>query len=285
MLLPGLIHYIIFRYGPIYGITIAFKDYRLIDGIIGSPWAGLKHFKILFGTSDVWEVFRNTLIISTYKLVFGFPAPIILALLINEIQNIGYKKVIQTVSYMPHFLSWVVLSGLVVNFLSPSTGPINGLLRALGKEPIFFVASPKYFRAVLVISSIWKEIGWNSIIYLAAISNVDIQLYESAVLDGANKLKQAIYITLPSITSVIVIMLIFSVGGIVNDDFDQIFNLYSPVVYSVADVFSTYVYRMGLENALYSFSTAAGLFKNIIAFALIIATNYIARKLSDYSLW
>ncbi|NSW89465.1 MAG: sugar ABC transporter permease [Firmicutes bacterium] len=285
MLLPGLIHYIIFKYGPIYGVIIAFKDYRLVDGILASPWVGLKHFKIMFGTSDVWQVFKNTLIISTYKLIFGFPAPIILALLINEVQNIHFKKTIQTISYMPHFLSWVVLSGLLINFLSPSTGPINNLLRALGRQPIFFVADPRYFRAVLVISSIWKEVGWGTIVYLASISNVDIQLYESAVLDGASKFKQAIYITLPSIAPVIVIMLIFAVGGIVNDDFDQIFNLYSPVVYRVADVFSTYVYRMGLENALYSFSTAAGLFKNVIAFILIIITNYIARKLSEYSLW
>lgn len=285
MLVPGLVHYLLFRYGPMFGLVIAFKDYRLLDGILASPWAGFKYFKMVFNTADFWSVFKNTLIISSYKLIFGFPAPIILALLLNEIRNIHFKKTIQTITYMPHFLSWVVLSGILINFLSPSIGPINMFLKMIGKEPVFFVADPGWLRTVLVVSSIWKEVGWGSIVYLAALSNVNIELYEAAVLDGAGKLKQIIHITLPAISSVIVIMFIFAIGGIVNDDFDQILNLYTPIVYYVGDVFSTYVYRMGLQNALYSFSTAAGLFRNVISFTLIVLTNYIARKYSEYGIW
>jgi len=285
MLLPGMIYYLLFKYGPMYGLVVAFKDYRLMDGIMASPWVGLKYFKIVFGTTEFWTVFRNTLIISTYKLIVGFPAPIILALLLNEISNTRFKKTIQTITYMPHFLSWVVLSGILINFLSPSIGPINALLRALGMDPIFFVADPQWFRSMIVATSVWKEVGWGSIVYLAALANVNVELYEAAVLDGAGKLKQVIHITIPSIAPMIIIMLIFAIGGIVNDDFDQILNLYNPIVYSVGDVFSTYVYRMGLQNALYSFSTAAGLFRNVIAFTLIVVTNYMSRKFSEYGLW
>ncbi len=285
MLLPGIIYYLLFRYGPMYGLIVAFKDYRILDGMMASPWAGFKYFNIIFNTKDFWNVFRNTLIISTYKLIVGFPAPIILALLLNEVRSLHFKKVVQTITYMPHFLSWVVLGGILINFLSPSTGPINALLRALGMNPVFFVADPRWFRTVVALSSVWKEVGYGSIIYLAALANVNVELYESAVLDGAGRLKQIIYITIPSISQVIVIMLIFAIGGIVNDDSDQILNLYTPIVYGVGDVFSTYVYRMGLQNAMYSFSTAAGLFKNVIAFTLIVATNYASRKFSEYGLW
>ena len=196
-----------------------------------------------------------------------------------------FKKVVQTVSYLPHFLSWVVLAGVIGTFLSPSTGPINGLLVQLGIKPIYFVADKNWFRPILVILSLWKEVGWSSIIYLAALSSVDPELYEAAMLDGAGRFKQTIHITLPAISNVIVIMLIFAVGGIVNDDFDQIFNLYTPAVYSVGDVLSTYVYRIGLEGMQYSYSTAIGLFKNVIAFILIITTNYLSGKFSDYGLW
>ncbi|MEN6315510.1 MAG: ABC transporter permease subunit [Clostridiaceae bacterium] len=285
MFLPCLIYYIIFQYLPIYGVTLAFKDFRILDGIAASPWVGLKYFKLTFANAEFWMVFKNTLVISGLKLLFNFPAPILLSLLLNEVRNLRFKKTIQTITYMPHFLSWVVLSGILINFLSPSSGPINMLLVSMGLKPIYFVGSKDWFRQVLVVSSMWKEVGWGTIVYLAALAAVNSELYEAAVLDGAGRLKQTIHITLPAISPVIVIMFIFAVGGIVNDDFDQIYNLYNPAVYSVADVLSTYVYRAGLENMQYSFATAVGLFKNAVAFVLIIITNFISRKYSDYGLW
>ena len=285
MLIPGLVYYIVFCYMPMYGITISFKDFKILDGINASPWAGLKYYKMAFSEPEFWRVFKNTLVISGLKLLINFPAPIILALLLNEVRCLRFKKVIQTISYLPHFLSWVVLAGVVSTVLSPSTGPINSILVKLGMQPIYFVADKNWFRPVLVLSSLWKEVGWGSIIYLAALSSVNTELYEAAMLDGANRFKQTIHVTLPSITNVIVIMLIFAVGGIVNDDFDQIFNLYTPAVYSVGDVLGTYVYRVGLEGMQYSYSTAIGLFKNVIAFTLILLTNYLSGKFSDYGLW
>lgn len=285
MLIPGLVYYAVFCYAPMYGLQISFKDFKIMDGIAASPWVGLKYYEMALANTEFWRVFKNTLIISGLKLLINFPAPIILALLLNEVRAMRFKKVVQTVSYLPHFLSWVVLAGVIGTFLSPSTGPINGLLVQLGIKPIYFVADKNWFRPILVILSLWKEVGWSSIIYLAALSSVDPELYEAAMLDGAGRFKQTIHITLPSISNVIVIMLIFAVGGIVNDDFDQIFNLYTPAVYSVGDVLSTYVYRIGLEGMQYSYSTAIGLFKNVIAFILIITTNYLSGKFSDYGLW
>lgn len=285
MFLPGLLYYIIFHYAPMYGLVISFKDFRLLDGILASPWVGFKHFSVIFENAGFWNVFKNTLIISGLKLIFNFPAPILLALLLNEVRNRHFKKAVQTITYLPHFLSWVVLAGIVINFLSPSTGPINMLLKALGMNPIFFVGSQTWFRPVLVISAMWKEVGWGTIVYLAALSGVNQEMYDAAMIDGAGRFKQTIHVTLPAIAPVIVIMLIFAVGGIVNDDFDQIFNMYNAAVYSVGDVISTYVYRVGLEQMRYSYSAAVGLFKNGIAFCLIVMTNYIARKFSDYGLW
>lgn len=285
MLLPGIAYYLVFQYAPMYGIVIAFKDFNILKGVFASPWVGFKYFNMLFASDGFWVAFRNTIIISGFKLLFNFPAPIILALLLNEVRNMAFKKTVQTISYLPHFLSWVILSGLVINFLSPSTGPINVLLNSLGIKPIFFVGDPKWFRPVVIISDMWKEIGWGTIIYLASLSSVDVQLYEASVMDGAGRFKQTFHITLPAMAPVIIIMFIFAVGSIVSDDFDQIYNLYNPVVYDVGDVLSTFVYRMGLENALYSFSTAAGLFRNVIAFVLIITTNKISSYFSDYSLW
>lgn len=285
MLIPGLIYYFVFCYMPMYGLTISFKDFRILDGINASPWVGFKYYKMVFSSPEFWRVFKNTLVISGLKLLINFPAPIILALLLNEVRVMKFKKIVQTVSYLPHFLSWVVLAGVVQTILSPSTGPINALLVKFGFDSVYFVADKEWFRPILVITSLWKEVGWGSIIYLAALSSVDAELYEAAMLDGAGRFKQTLHITLPSISNVIVIMFIFAVGGVVNDDFDQIFNLYTPAVYSVGDVLSTYVYRVGLEGMQYSYSTAIGLFKNVIAFALIVLTNYLSGKFSDYGLW
>lgn len=285
LLLPALVYYLVFHYAPLYGATIAFKNYIFRLGVWGSPWVGFENFELLFHSPSFFEVFRNTILISLYKLVFGFPAPILFAMFLSELHFTKYKKVVQTISYFPHFVSWVVLGGLFMQLLSPTTGPINLLLKAAGIEPIYFLADPKWFRSILVITSIWKGIGWNSIVYLAAITSIDPQLYEAASIDGAGRIVKMFRITLPSIVPVITIMFIFAVGGIVNDDFDQIFNLYNPSVYKVGDVLSTYTYRIGLVDMKYSFSTAVGLFKNIIAFTLIVITNSITKRINDYGIW
>jgi len=285
MFLIPLSYYVIFQYGPMYGIIIAFKDYRFLDGMMGSPWVGLEHFKYAFGLSKFWAVLRNTIIISFLRLAFGFPAPIILALLLNELRTGAFKKVTQTIFYLPHFLSWVVLGGVLMTFLSPSSGAVNGVIKLFGGDPIFFLGNKEWFRFILISTSVWKNIGWGTIIYLAALSGIDPQLYEAARIDGAGRFKQVIHITLPSLAPVITITFIFAVGRLITDDFDQIFNLYNAAVYSVGDVLSTYVYRIGLEGMRYGFATAVELFKNVIAFSLIVGTNYLARKYSDYGLW
>ncbi|NSW90424.1 MAG: sugar ABC transporter permease [Firmicutes bacterium] len=268
-----------------YGIVIAFKNYKFRLGVFGSPWIGFENFRTMFRGVDFFNVFRNTLIISFYKLIFTFPAPIILALLLNEVRNRAYKKTIQTISYLPHFLSWVILAGVFMQLLSPSQGPINYIIKSLGGKAIYFLGDPKWFRTTLVATSVWKGIGWGSIIYIASISSINPELYEAAYIDGANRFVQTIKITLPSIVPVITIMFILSTGSLINDDFDQIFNLYNPAVYDVADVISTYTYRMGLVQMQYSFSTAVGLFKNIISFLLIMITNYITSRFSEYGIW
>jgi putative aldouronate transport system permease protein len=285
LFLPALAYYLIFHYGPIYGIQIAFKDYKLLKGMFGSSWVGLENFKFLFELGSFWEVFRNTLIISVQKLAFGFPAPIIFAIVLNEIRNIHFKKTVQTLSYLPHFLSWVVLAGFFLQFLSPSSGPINIALKGAGLKPVYFIADPKWFRTVLVTTKIWKEIGWGSIVYLAALSGIDPALYEAAGMDGASRFQKAIHITLPSLIPIITIMLILSIGRLLNDDFDQILNLYNPAVYKVGDVLSTYTYRVGLIKYQYSLAAAVGVFRNAIGFLLIIVANWFAKRMGEYGIW
>jgi putative aldouronate transport system permease protein len=285
LFLPAFAYYAVFCYAPLYGIQIAFKNFIIRDGIMKSPWVGFANFKLLFSMGSFREVFRNTIIISSLKLIFGFPAPIIFAVLLNEIRSVRFKKTVQTISYLPHFVSWVILGGIFMQFLSPSTGPVNIILKSMGLSPIYFLADKHWFRPVLVLTSIWKGIGWGSIIYLASISGIDPGLYEAAEIDGAGRFRKAISITIPSLIPVITIMFIFSVGGIVKDDFDQIFNLYNPAVYSVGDVLGTYTYRVGLVDMRYSFSTAVGLFTNVISFALIVITNWITKRVNEYGLW
>jgi putative aldouronate transport system permease protein len=285
LFMPAVAYYAVFCYAPLYGIQIAFKNFIFRLGVMKSPWVGFDNFKLLFSMGSFWEVFRNTIVISFMKLIFGFPAPVIFAILLNEMRARRFKKAVQTISYLPHFVSWVILGGLFVQFLSPSTGPINIILKNMGLRPIYFLADKTWFRPVLVLTSIWKGVGWGSIIYLASLAGIDPQLYEAAEIDGAGRFRKAISITLPSLVPVITIMLIFSVGGIVKDDFDQIFNLYNPAVYSVGDVLSTYTYRVGLVDMKYSFSTAVGLFTNVISFMLIVATNAITKRINEYGLW
>lgn len=284
-LLPAIIYYVVFHYGPMYGLIIAFKDFRFSQGIWGSPWVGLENFKMFLSSPDFLNVLGNTFTISFMQLIFGFPMPLIFALFLNEIRHDAYKRTIQTISYIPHFLSWIVLSGIFIEILSPTRGIVNYILMAMGFEPIHFMADKHWFRWVLVASNIWKEMGWNSIIYLAALTGIDTQLYEAATIDGAGRFKKMAHITLPSILPIVSIMLIMAIGKIINDNFDQIFNMYNSSVYSVADVISTYVYRMGIVDMEYSFAAAVDLFKNVISFVMIILANTVAKRLGDYGIW
>lgn len=283
-LLPAIVWYAIFYYVPMYGVTIAFKDFGVLKGILGSPWVGFDNFERMFNSPDFSRVLRNTLIISFLKLIFVYMSGLVLALLLNELMHDRFKKLIQSITYLPHFLSWVIIGSIMVELLAPS-GPINAVIQMLGLKPIYFLASEKWFVPTLVLSDIWQSVGWGSIIYLAAIAGVDQQLYEAAKIDGAGRFMRMWSVTLPSISSVIVIMMILNVGSIMNSGFDQIFNLYYPAVYSVGDILDTYVYRVGLVQMNYSFSAAVGLFKNVIALALVLLVNRIARRYGDSGLW
>lgn len=285
MLVPVLAYYLVFHYLPMYGVVIAFKDYYVLKGILGSPWVGAAHFRDLFDGAFFLRALRNTVVISALKLAFGFPAPILLALLINEVRDGLFKRTVQTISYLPHFLSWVVLAGIVIETLSPSRGPVNWLIRSLGGESVYFLGEERWFRTVIVVSGIWRQIGWQSIIFLAAMAGINPELYEAATIDGAGRLRKIIRITIPSIMNVIVIMLIFAVGSIINDDFEQIYNLLNANVLAVGDVLSTYTYNEGLVRMNFSFATAVGLFRNVISFSLVIIANQFAKRASEYALW
>lgn len=288
MLIPMLLLVLIFSYLPMYGITLAFKKYRMIDGIFGSPWVGFLQFQKLFNTASFWTVMKNTVEISLLRIIFGFPAPIIFALLLNEIRHRKYQRVVQTVSYLPHFMSWVVLSGIFMQLFSTS-GVINAVVRLFGGDNVMFMTSQVWFRPILVMTGIWQGVGWSSVIYLASIAGIDPQIYEAARIDGANRLHMIWYITIPCIYPVISMLFILTIGGILNAGFDQIFNMYNPMVYDVADILDTYVYRRGFgadgASADYSFSTAVGLFKNVIGFCLVILSNFVSKKLTDSGIW
>jgi putative aldouronate transport system permease protein len=287
MFLPGFAFILLFNYGPIYGIQIAFKDFNISKGIWGSDWVGLKHFVSFFTVPDNLRLLKNTIIISVMKLVFSFPTPIILAIMINEVGNRAFKRVVQTISYLPHFISWVIIAGIVTMVLSPSTGVVNIIIKALGGRPIYFMTNSTWFRPILVISNIWKEIGWSSVIYLAALSGVDPQLYEAAMIDGSSRLQRVWHITLPSILSVVAIILILSMANILNAGFDQVFNMYNPSVYGVSDIIDTYVYRVGLGQMQFSFTTAMGLFKSFVGLIMVIIVNAATASLgqSEYGLF
>lgn len=285
MFLPVVIYYIVFHYVPMYGIVLAFKDYSLTLGIMKSPWVGFEVFSQLFKTASFTRAFRNTIIISLLRWVTGFPAPIILALMLNELKNLRYKKVIQTISYLPHFLSWVILAGLFTQLLSPSNGAVNYIIEKLGGKPIYFLADNKYFRGTLVVTGIWKEIGWGTVVYLATIAGIDQELYEAAECDGAKRWRKMWSITLPLMKPTIVILLIMNCGSILSAGFDQIFNLYNANVYETADIIDTYVYRRGIGNMEYNVSTAVGLFKNLIGFFMVTGTNFLAKRLGEEGIW
>ncbi|MDI6617698.1 MAG: ABC transporter permease subunit [Clostridiales bacterium] len=285
-LVPILAYYIVFKYGPMYGVIIAFKDFRFADGILGSKWVGFKHFQRLFTSRDFLMILRNTLLLNIYSVVFAFPIPIILAILLNEIRCIFFKKVSQSLFYLPHFISWVVLGGIVVALLSPSTGVINIILsRVFGIKPIYFMASTKWWPVVFILSGIWHDAGWGTIIFLAAITGINTELYEAAVLDGANKFQQIWHVTLPGIRSTIAILLILRMGSMMDVGFEQIFILQNGAVTNVAEVISTYVYRLGIQGMQYSYTTALGLFQSVISMILVLGSNKIIKAMGETGLW
>ncbi|MGG1638886.1 ABC transporter permease [Paenibacillus sp. MCAF9] len=284
MLLPAVAFLIIFSYIPMYGASIAFKEFWITKGILGSPWVGFKHFEQIFATDKFWQVFTNTIEINLMRLLFGFPAPIILAILLNEVRHRIFKRSIQTIIYLPHFISWVTISGILFALLS-NEGLVNSIIVLFGGDPVNFLTSNSMFRPLLVISGIWKEVGWGTIIFLAALSGVNPDLYEASVIDGANRWKQIVHITLPSLLPIISILLILNFGSMMSGGFDQVFNMYNPMVYESGDVIDTYVYRIGLTQGQYSMATAIGLFLNVINFVLLIAVNSAAKKMNGHGIY
>lgn len=284
MVLPGVVFYIAFKIIPLGGTVMAFQDYRITRGIWGSEWVGLKHFINFFTYYDAQKVFWNTVIIACYNLVFAFPMPIIFALLFSEIKNKYFKKTIQTVSYLPHFFSWVIIAGLAFDILS-ADGFVNTLRNAMGMETVLFMQKASYFRGIVLITSIWKEVGWGTIIILAAINNISPEYYEAAIVDGAGKTKQIWYITLPLLLPTVVVLSLLRVGNFLELNFEQIFNLLTPMTYSVGDVLETYVYRIGIIEAQYSATTAIGLFQSVIGFILVFTCNHLSKKYLEGGLW
>jgi putative aldouronate transport system permease protein len=286
MALLGVLWMIIFNYIPMLGIIIAFKRYNIAKPIMDAPWVGLMHFRAFLQDDNLLLVLKNTLGISFLRLIIGFPLPIIFALFLNELNNVRFKKSVQTISYLPHFLSWVVLGGILYTWLA-DVGIINDILLKLGliSERVNFMAVPKYFWSIVIISDIWKELGWSAIIYLAAIASIDQEMYEAATIDGAGRFGKMFQITLPCIKPTIAILFILAVSGLLNSNFDQIFVLRNSLNQSASDVLDIYVYRIGISNARYSYATAAGLLKSIVALILLITANFTTKKLNETSLF
>ena len=286
--LPGILYFIIFHYIPMLGIVIAFKDvspFGGIQGIIEAPWVGFRHFGRFIQSIFFWDVIQNTLVISGLKILLGFPAPILFALMLNEVFHAPLKRLVQTISYLPHFISWVVVTGLIATLFGTSDGLVTQWLNDMTSGEWSFLTSPTSFIWLLVGSHVWKTIGWSSIIYLAAITSIDPHLYEAATIDGADRLQMARHITIPSIAFVIAILFIFVIGDLLDAGFEQILLLYSPAVYSVSDIIDTYVYREGLLGLNYSFAAAVGLFKSVLSLVLILLANSLARRLGQTGIW
>ena len=285
LLAPAVVLLFLFKYTPMYGIGIAFVDYNIVRGILGSTWNNFKWFDWVFNDPFFWRVLRNTVILAVLRTIFAFPAPIILALLLNEVRVTPYKRTVQSVSYLPHFLSWIVLSGIVRELLSMQSGAIPYLMERVGMEPFSVLTTPETFRALIMIVTIWQSVGWGTIIFLAALSGVDVQLYESAAIDGTNRWQNVIHITIPALVPVITILFLLSVGNILEFGFDPIFNLYNSNVYEKVDVFETLVYRSGIEGARYSYATAVQLFQNAVGLVVLVGANQIVRRYSEYGVW
>lgn len=282
---PVVLYFLLFEYWPMYGVQIAFKDFIASQGIWGSPWVGLKHFERFFDSYFFWRLIRNTLGISLYELAVGFPVPILLALMINEVRQKRFQRWVQTITYAPHFLSTVVVVGMVVMFLSPNQGIVNAIIRAFGGDEIAFMTQPEWFKSIYVLSGVWQHMGWSSVIYLAALAGIDPQQHEAARVDGASRLQRIWHINLPGIRPTIVILLILNVGSVMGVGFEKVFLMQNSLNMPASDVISTYVYRSGIIGAQYSFSAAVGLFNSIVSFILLLSVNRIARKLSETSLW
>ncbi|MGE7825676.1 ABC transporter permease [Paenibacillus sp. NPDC093718] len=285
MLLPCIVFFILFRYGPIYGLIIAFKDYSVFEGILGSEWVGFEHFRTFFSSNDFWLLFKNTLLLGLYSLLWGFPFPILFAILLNEVRSKRFKKSVQTFSYLPAFLSVVIVCSMVIDFLSPGRGLLNQFLQWIGFEKIYFMIAPEWFRTIYVASDIWASMGYEAIIYLAAIAGINPSLYEAAKVDGAKRWHLMRYITFPSIMPTILVLFILKAGAMFRIGYEKVLLLYNPMTYEVADVFSTYVYRKGLIERDYSYAAAVGIFEALIALIMLAAANLISRRMGGKSLW
>ncbi len=283
--LPGLALLLIFRYLPMYGIVIAFKDYNVIKGILGSEWVGWENFVRLMSSSDFKRAFVNTLLLSILRLLFGMPVPILLALSLNEVRNLAYKRSIQTIVYIPHFISWVVVAGIFIDLLSPSTGLVNRIIQLFGGKAIFFMTNLKWIRTVIVGSGVWKEFGWGAIIYLAAITGVDQELYQAAAIDGAGRLRQTIHVTLPAIKGTFIVLLIMNLGSLMGSNFEQIYTMYNTSVYAKIDVIDTYVFRTAFDILDFGYTTAAGLFTQVIGCILLLTSNTVVKKMGGRGMY
>lgn len=282
MLLPGMAFLIVFAYVPMVGIVMAFEDFIPTKGFFGSPLTGLDNFKMMLAMPDTREIFQNTLIIAGFKIIAGFIAPLVFALMINEVRNRFFKRSIQTMVYFPHFLSWVILGGIFVDIFSLNGGAFNQLIGLFGIKPIFFMGNPGWFRAIVIITDVWKECGFTAIVYLAALTGINIELYEAARIDGANRWRQTLHVTIPGILPVASLMALLSIGNILNAGFEQIFNLYNPLVYSSSDIIDTWVYRMGILQAQYGLATAVGLLKSVVGFLLITVSYKLSSRFANY---
>lgn len=285
LFLPVLAYFIIFHYIPMYGVQIAFKDFIANKGIMGSPWVGFEHFERFFDSFYFWRIIKNTLGIGIYELIVGFPIPIILALMIHELRTGKFRKFVQTVTYMPHFLSTIVMVGMIMMFLSPASGLINVVISLFGGEPISFMTEPGWFKSIYVWSGVWQTMGWSSIIYIAALAGIDPQLHEAARVDGASRLRRIWHINLPGIAPTIIVLLILNMGSILGVGFEKVFLMQNDLNMESSDVISTNVYRSGILGAQYSFSAAVGLFNSVVNFIMLLTVNRIARKVSSSSLW
>ncbi|MFA6845652.1 MAG: ABC transporter permease subunit [Sphaerochaetaceae bacterium] len=283
MFLP-VVYFLVFHYAPMYGIIVAFKNYNIVKGIFKSPWVGLKYFRKFIGEPYFWQVVRNTFLMSFYNILWGFPVPIFLAVMLNELHNGKFKKIIQSVTYLPHFISTVVLCGMLVNLLS-SDGLLNQVIKSLGGETKQFLMYPQYFRTIYVASGIWQSAGWTSIIYLAALTGIDQEVLDAATIDGANRFQRILHVTIPAITPVISTMLIMNLGKMMNLGYEKVLLLYNGSTYETADIISTYVYRRGILGNSFSYATAVGLFQSVIGVVLLVIANKVSRRLSDTSLW
>ncbi|MCQ6560500.1 ABC transporter permease subunit [Paenibacillus mendelii] len=285
LFIPCLIYYILFRYFPMFGVIISFKEYNIFKGVINSPWVGFKYYEMFFQSHDFYKLLRNTFLLGLYKLLFGFPAPILLALMLNEVKQRIFKKFVQSISYLPHFISNVVVVSMILMFLSPSSGIVNQLIQAFGMDPVNFMSRPELFRAIYVLSEVWQHTGWEAILYLAALSSIDPMLYEAAEMDGASRWKKTIHITLPGIVPVIIVLFILNIGSVLDISFEKVFLLYNPAIYETSDILSTFVYRTGLGQGNFSYASAVDVFTGIIGLIFIYSANSISRKVGETSVW